>query len=69
MQVAFEQDKHEDVLNQCVAQFEPDSAEFKNVSFCFGFLLLTDTFLKKAKVGDAVPVHENILFCFSKSAR
>ncbi|CAM4556870.1 hypothetical protein PO909_002713 [Leuciscus waleckii] len=31
LRVAFEQDKHEDVLNQCVAQFEPDSAEFKNV--------------------------------------
>jgi len=33
VQVAFDQDKHEDVLNHCVAQFEPDSAEFKNVSF------------------------------------
>ncbi|XP_050984503.1 28S ribosomal protein S22, mitochondrial [Labeo rohita] len=31
LRVVFEQDRHEDVLNQCVAQFEPDSAEFKNV--------------------------------------
>ncbi|KAK7156916.1 hypothetical protein R3I94_006841 [Phoxinus phoxinus] len=31
LRLVFEQDKHEDVLNQCVAQFEPDSAEFKNV--------------------------------------
>uniref|UniRef100_A0A8C0YAJ5 Mitochondrial ribosomal protein S22 n=1 Tax=Cyprinus carpio carpio TaxID=630221 RepID=A0A8C0YAJ5_CYPCA len=31
LRVVFEQDRHEDVLNQCVVQFEPDSAEFKNV--------------------------------------
>ncbi len=32
LQVVFEQDRHEDALNQCIVQFEPDSAEFKNVS-------------------------------------
>ncbi|ROL55221.1 28S ribosomal protein S22, mitochondrial [Anabarilius grahami] len=31
LRVVFEQDRHENVLNQCVVQFEPDSAEFKNV--------------------------------------
>ncbi|XP_051534513.1 28S ribosomal protein S22, mitochondrial [Myxocyprinus asiaticus] len=29
--VVFEKDRHEDVLNYCVVQFEPDSAEFKRV--------------------------------------
>ncbi|KAL1259996.1 hypothetical protein QQF64_007823 [Cirrhinus molitorella] len=31
LRMVFEQDRHEDVLNQCVVQFEPDSVEFKNV--------------------------------------
>lgn len=49
MQVVFEQDRHEDVLNQCVVQFEPDSAEFKNVSF---FVLLTYKCISKPRVDD-----------------
>ncbi|XP_051965635.1 28S ribosomal protein S22, mitochondrial [Xyrauchen texanus] len=31
LQVVFAKDRHEDVLNYCVVQFEPDSAEFKRV--------------------------------------
>nr|XP_055051556.1 28S ribosomal protein S22, mitochondrial [Misgurnus anguillicaudatus] len=31
LKVVFEQDRHEDVLNYCVVQFEPDSAEFIRV--------------------------------------
>ncbi|XP_030634643.1 small ribosomal subunit protein mS22 [Chanos chanos] len=31
LKVAFQQNKHEDVLNHCLVQFEPDSAEFKKV--------------------------------------
>ncbi|XP_056330101.1 28S ribosomal protein S22, mitochondrial [Danio aesculapii] len=31
LRVVFEQERHEDVLNHCVVQFEPDSAEFNKV--------------------------------------
>ncbi|XP_056612092.1 28S ribosomal protein S22, mitochondrial [Triplophysa dalaica] len=31
LKMLFEQDRHEDVLNYCIVQFEPDSAEFIRV--------------------------------------
>lgn len=37
-QTVFQQDRHEDILNMCIAQFEPDSADYIRVSSLFFFL-------------------------------
>ncbi|KFV80865.1 hypothetical protein N308_10885, partial [Struthio camelus australis] len=35
----FQQDRHEDILNMCIAQFEPDSADYIRVSSLAFFLI------------------------------
>ncbi|KFQ22551.1 hypothetical protein N332_09378, partial [Mesitornis unicolor] len=35
----FQQDRHEDILNMCIAQFEPDSPDYIRVSSLFIFLI------------------------------
>jgi len=37
-QTVFQQDRHEDILNMCIAQFEPDSADYIRVSSLFFFI-------------------------------
>lgn len=45
-QTVFQQDRHEDILNMCIAQFEPDSADYIRVSSLF-FLFLSKKILGK----------------------
>lgn len=39
-QTVFQQDRHEDILNMCIAQFEPDSPDYIRVSSLFAFLII-----------------------------
>lgn len=39
-QTVFQQDRHEDILNMCIAQFEPDSPDYIRVSSLLAFLII-----------------------------